>query len=204
MINWPQIQTRLLAKGYDIGAADGIAGKRTHTALLAFVAQRPMAPLEPLGTAMAVHAPAHGITGTAVRLANFLGQACHETGAFRFLREVWGPTEAQRRYEGRADLGNTVAGDGYRYRGRGIFQLTGRANYREIGAAIGQPLEASPELAERPDIAVLTACRFWQSRGLNALADQGLEDTITRRVNGGTNGIAERRKLVARMRGLLG
>lgn len=204
MINWHQIQTRLLAKGYDIGVADGIAGKRTHTALLAFVAQRPMAPLEPLGAAIAAHAPAHGITDGRARLANFLGQASHETGAFRFLREVWGPTEAQRRYEGRADLGNTVAGDGYRYRGRGIFQLTGRANYREIGDAIGQPLEASPELAERPDIAVLTACRFWQSRGLNALADQGLEDTITRRINGGTNGIAERRKLVARMRGVLG
>ena len=204
MIDWRRTQTRLIAKGYDIGAADGIAGKLTHTALLAFVAQRAMTPLEPLGAAMAVHAPAHGITETAARLANFLGQAAHETGAFRYLREVWGPTKAQKGYEGRTDLGNTQPGDGYRYRGRGIFQLTGRANYRDIGASIGQPLESSPELAERPDIAVLTACRFWQSRGLNALADQGLEDTITRLINGGTNGIAERRRLVTRMRGLLG
>lgn len=203
MIDWKRPQTKLLAAGYDIGAADGIAGRRTHTALLAFVAQRPMAPFEPLGAAMAVHAPAHGISDTPARLANFLGQAAHETGAFRYLREVWGPTDAQKRYEGRRDLGNTQPGDGYRFRGRGIFQLTGRANYRDIGASIGQPLESSPELAERPDIAVLTACRFWQSRGLNALADQGLEDTITRRINGGTNGIEERRRFVARMKALL-
>lgn len=203
MIDWRRTQTRLIGKGYDIGGADGIAGKRTHTALLAFVAQRPMEPLQALGQAMAVHAPAHAITETAARLANFLGQACHETGAFRYLREVWGPTDAQKRYEGRRDLGNTQAGDGYRFRGRGIFQLTGRANYRDIGASIGQPLESSPELAERPDIAVLTACRFWQSRGLNALADQGLEDTITRRINGGTNGIAERRSYAARIKALL-
>lgn len=203
MIDWRRTQTRLIAKGYDIGSADGIAGKRTHTALLAFVAQRPMEPLQALGQAMAVHAPAHGITETAARLANFLGQAAHETGAFRYLREVWGPTDAQKRYEGRRDLGNTQRGDGYRFRGRGIFQLTGRANYRDIGASIGQPLETNPELAERPDIAVLTACRYWQSRGLNALADQGLEDTITRRINGGTNGIAERRVYVARIKALL-
>lgn len=203
MIDWRKTQTRLIAKGYGIGAVDGLAGKRTHTALLAFVAQRAMVPLELLGAAMAVHAPAHGITETAARLANFLGQAAHETGGFRLLRELWGPTKAQRGYEGRTDLGNTQAGDGYRYRGRGIFQLTGRANYREIGASIGQPLETNPELAERPDIAVLTACRYWQSRGLNALADQGLEDTITRRINGGTNGIAERRVYVARIKALL-
>lgn len=204
MIDWRRTQTRLIAKGYDIGSADGIAGKRTHTALLAFVAQRPMEPLQALGQAMAVHGPAYGITETAARLANFLGQAAHETGAFRYLREVWGPTDAQKRYEGRRDLGNTQPGDGYRFRGRGIFQLTGRANYRDIGVSIGQPLESSPELAERPDIAVVTACRFWQSRGLNTLADQGLDDTITRRINGGTNGIAERRMYVARIKGLLG
>lgn len=203
MIDWRRTQTRLIAKGYGIGAVDGIPGKRTHTALLAFVAQRPMEPLQALGQAMALHAPQHGITDTASRLANFMGQAAHETGAFRYLREVWGPTDAQKGYEGRRDLGNTQPGDGYRFRGRGIFQLTGRANYRDIGASIGQPLESSPELAERPDIAVLTACRFWQSRGLNALADQGLEDTITRRINGGTNGIAERRQLVARIKALL-
>lgn len=203
MIDWRRTQTRLITKGYDIGAVDGIPGKRTHTALLAFIAQRAMTPLEPLGVAMAVHAPAHGITETAARLANFLGQAAHETGGFRLLREVWGPTKAQKGYEGRTDLGNTEAGDGYRFRGRGIFQLTGRANYRDIGASIGQPLETNPELAERPDIAVLTACRYWQSRGLNALADQGLEDTITRRINGGTNGIAERRVYVARIKALL-
>lgn len=203
MIDWTKVQKKLLAAGYDIGGADGIPGKRTYTALLAFVAQRPMGALEALGTAMAVHLSAHGIPDSAARLANFLGQASHETGQFRYLREVWGPTPAQRGYEGRPDLGNNQPGDGYRYRGRGIFQLTGRANYREIGASIGQPLESNPELAERPDIAVLTACRYWQSRGLNALADQGLEDTITRRINGGTNGIEERRRFVARLRGLL-
>lgn len=202
MTDWPKVQRRLIAGGYEIGAADGVPGRKTFTALLAYVAGRPMAPLAPLGEGAALFLPAAGIADNASRLANFLGQAAHESGSFRYLREIWGPTDAQRRYEGRGDLGNTHTGDGKRYLGRGIFQLTGRANYREIGARIGEPLEDQPELAERPDIAVHTAAEFWESRGLNALADAGDDDRITKRINGGTNGLADRRRLVARAKGL--
>lgn len=196
-------QRRLTAAGYDIGPQDGIAGTKTYAGILAFVAQRPVGMLLPFGQAMAAFAPRYGITDTAERLANFVGQAAHESGMFRYMREIWGPTPAQARYEGRADLGNVKAGDGFLYRGRGIFQITGRANYAEIGAAIGKDLIGNPELASSPDVAVLTACYFWASRRLNDLADAGQDDKITKRINGGTNGIAERRTLVGRAKGLL-
>lgn len=196
------VQRRLVRAGYEIGAVDGIAGTKTWTGILAYVGQRPMTALGDLGEAAKVYLPKYEITSTVERICNFLGQGAHETQRFRAMREIWGPTPAQLRYEGRADLGNTQPGDGRRYLGRGIFQLTGRANYREVGSKIGKPLEARPELAETPEVAMETAAYYWDSRGLSALADQGLEDKITRRINGGTNGIADRRVLVARAKGL--
>lgn len=196
-------QRRLIAAGYDVGGADGVAGRKTCAGILAFVAQRPLSMLLVLGEAAAVFWPRYGLLENPARLGNFVGQAAHESGLFRYMREIWGPTAAQLGYDGRQALGNVQPGDGYRYRGRGIFQITGRANYREIGGRIGQPLEDNPGIAERPDIAMQTACDFWTSRGLNELADAGEEDRITKRINGGTNGIAERRVLVARAKGLL-
>lgn len=203
MIDVRTLQRRLIGAGYDIGAADGIAGPKTMAAMLARVAGRPMSALLPLGGACAVHLPRFRVMDTVPRLANFVGQAAHESGSFRFMREIWGPTPAQVRYEGRADLGNTQAGDGKRFMGRGIFQLTGRANYRDMAMRTGQPLVDHPELVETPDLAVLTACIYWQSRKLSALADAGKDDEITRRINGGTNGIVDRRTLVGRAKGLL-
>jgi putative chitinase len=201
--NIAAVQRRLIATGRAVGLADGIAGPKTWAGIFAFVAQRPMGLLLPFGEAASIYLPKYGITENAARVANFVGQAAHESGNFRYMREIWGPTAAQSRYEGRADLGNTQPGDGRKYLGRGIFQLTGRANYREIGKRIGEDLEGNPTIAESPRIAVLTACDFWASRGLNALADAGDEDRITRKINGGTNGIDDRRKLVARAKGLL-
>jgi putative chitinase len=200
-VNVANAQRRLIASGYEIGVQDGIAGPKTWAGILAFVGQRPMSAVLDLGKACADVLPRYGIS-TTLRVCNFIGQAAHETGGFRLLREIWGPTDAQRRYEGRADLGNTQTGDGFKYRGRGVFQITGRANYREIGRAIGCGLESDPGLAETPPIAVETAAYFWQSRGLNELADAGDEDKITRRINGGVNGIGERRALVTRAKGL--
>lgn len=87
------------------------------------------------------------------KLSYVLATAWHETGRFRWLREIWGPTAAQKRYEGRADLGNTQPGDGKRFMGRGLVHITGRANYTDWAKRLGIDIVAHPELAERLDIA---------------------------------------------------
>lgn len=143
--------------------------------------------------ALAEHLPAYAIT-TGPRVAAFMAQVAHESGGFRYVRELWGPTTAQQRYEGRADLGNTVAGDGKRYLGRGLIQITGRANYVAASRALYGDLRLvdEPSLLEQPDAAVQSACWFWDSRKLNDYADAGQFETITRRVNGGLNGYSDR------------
>lgn len=129
---------------------------------------------------------------TPARIRAFLAQIGHESGRLQYVREIWGPTPAQRRYEGRADLGNSDPGDGHRYMGRGLIQITGRANYAAVSAALGEGFLAYPSLLETPRWASLSAGWFWGSRGLNALADAGQFDAITRRINGGQNGRADR------------
>lgn len=126
------------------------------------------------------------------RQAAFLAQVGHESGSFVYVREIWGPTAAQAGYEGRADLGNVVAGDGYFFRGRGLIQVTGRANYAACGKALGLPLLAYPELLEEPEHAARSAAWFWSEHGLNGLADRQLFSAITKRINGGQNGAADR------------
>ena len=132
------------------------------------------------------------------RVAAFIAQIGHESGQFKYVKEIWGPTKAQARYEGRADLGNTVAGDGSRYRGRGLIQITGRANYMACGEALGLDLINHPELLEKPQHACMSAAWFWASRGLNTMADAGQFDKITPRINGGQNGAEDRQALYAR------
>ena len=134
------------------------------------------------------------IVGTK-RVAAFIAQVGHESGQLVYVREIWGPTPAQSKYEGRKDLGNTVAGDGFKYRGRGLIQITGRANYAACGEALGLDLIDKPELLELPQHAAMSAAWFWATRGLNTLADQGEFVKITRRINGGTNGLADRQAL---------
>lgn len=134
----------------------------------------------------------HYEINTPQRAAAFLAQVGHESGRGLYVRELWGPTEAQKRYEGREDLGNTEKGDGFKYRGRGLIQLTGRANYRRAGAALGVNLEAEPELLEQPYMAALSAAWFWAENECNALADVGDFRRLTRRVNGGYNGLEDR------------
>jgi putative chitinase len=144
---------------------------------------------------------------TPARAAAFLAQLAHESGQFRFMEEIWGPTDAQRRYEPvtklSQDLGNTDAGDGKRFKGRGPIQLTGRANYRRFGDLLGIDLLADPPRAANPDVAFRVAGLFWSKKGLNELADIATADAfkaITRRVNGGTNGLAERQAFYAAAR----
>lgn len=131
--------------------------------------------------------------------AAFLAQIAHESGRLVYVRELWGPTPAQQRYEGRIDLGNTQPGDGFRYRGRGLIQITGRANYRAVRDGLRRLLqldvpdfEAAPELLEMPRWAALSAAWFWSAKGCGPLADAGEFERLTRRINGGTNGLADR------------
>ena len=131
----------------------------------------------------------------AKRVAAFVAQIGHESGQLVYVREIWGPTPAQAKYEGRKDLGNTVAGDGFKYRGRGLIQITGRANYAACGEALALDLINHPELLEQPQHACMSAAWFWASRGLSTLADAGKFDTITRRINGGQNGATDRQAL---------
>lgn len=132
---------------------------------------------------------------TPQRKAMFLAQVGHESGGLHWTVEIWGPTPAQSRYEGRADLGNTRPGDGYKFRGRGLLQTTGRDNYRATGQALGIDLWATPELLGQPALAARSAAWFWKNRGLNELADAGDNVKATKRVNGGVNGLAERQAL---------
>ncbi|PMX27596.1 MULTISPECIES: glycoside hydrolase family 19 protein [unclassified Pseudomonas] len=132
---------------------------------------------------------------TPMRIAAFIAQVGHESGQLRWVREIWGPTAQQAGYEGRADLDNTVQGDGFKYRGRGLIQITGRANYTACGEALGLDLVSQPTLLEQPQHAAMSAAWFWSTRGLNTLADQGELVKITRRINGGLNGQDDRQAL---------
>ena len=124
----------------------------------------------------------------------FLAQIGHESGQLRYRKEL----ASGEAYEGRKDLGNTKPGDGVRYKGRGLIQITGRNNYGLASLALGLPLLEKPELLEED----LNACRsagwFWYKSNLNALADMGKFETITRRINGGMNGYSDRYKLYQR------
>ena len=154
---------------------------------------------------------------TPLRMMHFLAQLGHESGGLRYVEEIWpnprldarGVAQSgnrwQVRYEGRADLGNTQVGDGYRFRGRGLIQLTGRANYRSFGKAIGQNLTSGSNMnkVSRVPLSVLVAGWFWNSRVLNSLADKDDVRGITRRINGGYNGLADRKLYLARARAIL-
>ncbi len=110
---------------------------------------------------------------------------------------------ANNTYASRNGNGDEASGDGWRYRGRGLLQITDRANYRTAGAGLGQPLEQEPELLEQPEFAALSAAWWWSTHGLNELADRGEFAAITRRINGGLNGQSERLELWERAKAVL-
>jgi putative chitinase len=176
---------------------------------------------------------------TPTRLAAFLAQLAHESSEttrlseglsyskVEYLQKAWPtrfPTPASAApylnqpqklanfvYAGRGSNGNPASGDGYRYRGRGLFQLTSRDNYRLAGKALNLPLVDNPDLVLQPEVAALTAAHFWQSLGLNMLADHqpGDDDVkdfekISIRINGGRNGLPERKKYWAQAKTVLG
>ena len=178
---------------------------------LASIAGRQTPLMPPLAQWMNQTCPAYEID-TPHEFAHFLAQACHETDRFRTLREY----ASGKAYEGRADLGNTQPGDGVRFKGRGIFQTTGRANYLQLGIKQGRRdfFVNSPELLEQPQYAVWSACEYWKSRNLNDIANHADGDVLRKKyrgnvldvspvefisltVNGGYNGMDDREQLYA-------
>ena len=140
---------------------------------------------------------------TPLRICHFLAQVGHESGEFRYVREL----ASGAAYDtGRLALrlGNTpeADGDGQLYKGRGLIQITGKTNYRACGIALKLNLIKNPELLEQPINAVRSAAWFWNSRNLSLFADKDLFETITKRINGGTNGLADRKRLLDLAKGV--
>jgi putative chitinase len=206
----------------------------TDAQLTAFL---PRAPVPARWTAALNAAMTRFAIDSTPRTAAFLAQVAHESGGFTRMVEnlsytaprlvaVWPkrfPTLeaafpfarqpeklANRVYANRLGNGDSGTGDGWRFRGRGLLQITGRGNYRAIAAALQLPLETAPEQVETPEVAALAAAQFWQSRGLNELADDRNDDnddedfvTITVIINGGRNGLSDRRGLWSRAKAVL-
>lgn len=137
---------------------------------------------------------------TAQRQSAFLANIAHESGSLRYVLEI----ASGNAYEGRRDLGNTQPGDGVRFKGRGLPQITGRTNYLECGRALGLDLIAQPELLEQPMHAARAAGWFWKTKGLAKLADGDQFGTLCRVWNGGYNGLDERIVHWIRIRKVLG
>lgn len=139
--------------------------------------------IEPLNTYMAKYK-----IDTNARICHFLAQVLHESGEFRYQEEIASGED----YEGRDDLGNTEPGDGRRFKGRGLIQVTGRYNYNQLSKDLGIDYVSNPaKLAEMPDC-ILSAIWYWNSRRLSELADVNDFDGITLKINGGYNGYHDR------------
>ncbi|TVZ38125.1 putative chitinase [Alteromonadaceae bacterium 2753L.S.0a.02] len=132
-----------------------------------------------------------------LRIAHFLAQLGHESLSFTYTEEIASGED----YEGRADLGNTEPGDGKRFKGRGLIQLTGRANYAAYSEHANLDLLTRPNehlVSNNPVYALDVSLWFWDKHALNALADEDDVEAITRKINGGTNGLADRKAYLAR------
>lgn len=207
------MQRRCLNVGYDPGELDGTLGPKTLKAFFAAVARRDLGPLGlQLGASAAASFRTYDLM-TPKRICHFTAQAAHETGGFRHMVEMGsgdkngdGLDDYLIYLDRRTDLGNTpeLDGDGQKYRGRGIFQLTGKANYQKMGIRLGLDLVNKPELAALPDVAITVACLFWNGKNLSALADADDVLGITKKINGGTNGLADRKLMLARGKQLWG
>lgn len=139
---------------------------------------------------------------TPLQIAAFIAQLAHESGEFRYVREL----ADGKAYEGRVDLGNTSPGDGVMYKGRGLIQITGKANYRKCSDALfgDARLVNDPALLEEPENATLSAAWFWDAHHLNGLADRSDFRGITKAINGGYNGYQKRLEYYERALTVLG
>ena len=136
---------------------------------------------------------------TPLRWCHYLAQIAHESAELRYSEEI----ASGKAYEGRKDLGNVIKGDGVRFKGRGLIQLTGRTNYTTYKAFCGFDVVKQPELLCKPVGAVRSSMWFWHRKGLNELADRDEFTLITKKINGGTNGIEDRRKYLTRAKKVL-
>ncbi len=165
--------------------------------IIPYAGQRAGVYLVPLNEAMAEF----GID-TSAREAAFLAQIAHESGSLHYVREIADGNA----YEGRTDLGNVEPGDGVRFKGRGLIQITGRANYKACSKALygdEEVLVINPELLEHVVPACRSAAWFWWARGLNSMADADDFKKITRVINGGFHGYDERLTYYQRARTVL-
>jgi len=128
---------------------------------------------------------------TPLRLSHFFAQIAHESGGFKYLTEL-GDKAYFNKYENRLDLGNTQKGDGYKFRGRGYIQVTGRANYTELSKDTKIDFISNPDILSQEVNAILSALWFWNKKKLNQFADLDDIKTITKKINGGYNGLKER------------
>ena len=142
---------------------------------------------------------------TNLRMCHFLAQVLHESGAFRYSVEIWGNTPAQLAYDTQVDLGNTpeLDGDGYKYRGRGWIQLTGKNNYRLLSKEFGEDFVSEPDLVARDPYDSLAAGWFWNRQELNTFADLDDIMTITKKINGGFNGLNNRKMWLVNAKSVL-
>lgn len=190
-------------------SVDGGLGRDTLTALFAKAgAAAAIAP--ELGLAANVHFRTYAVLDNGLRLAHFMAQCAHESGGFKYNREIWGPTAAQKKYEMNAGLGNDQPGDGLRYLGRGPGQLTGRANYRLYGRKLGVDFESNPELLEVWSLGLLAFCAYWDTSALNDWADKDNLKAVSNGINRGNptstkdpNGWADRQARYAKMKALI-
>lgn len=134
------------------------------------------------------------------RLAQFLAQILHESDGLFYNQEIWGPTKAQHRYDIRTDLGNTPErdGDGEKYKGWGLIQITGKANITAFYNWCLNEKMATPNFIERPELiakapwSALCAFWYWNTNRINRYADRGDIEMVTKCINGGLNGYADR------------
>lgn len=124
----------------------------------------------------------------------FIAQIAHESAGFRYREEI----ASGAAYEGRHDLGNTHPGDGRRFKGRTYIQITGRHNYRAVSEALDEDFVRHPARLAEPRYAALGAAWWWSSHGCNGLADRGSIEDVTRRINGGLNGLSDRKRYYRR------
>jgi len=216
MIDWARVQAALTRAGYPCGNPDGKDGPKTYAALFGLAAGRqPDDVIRALGVAGAAWLAGDAISQTPQRLAEFIAQCANETGGFTRFEEdlrysaetmcrqwpahftpqiaaacVGNPVEiASRGYGGRMGNAPYPSHDGYTYRGRGMLQLTGRANYERFGGLLGFDLIAHPELAAEPADSLVIAREFWRLGHVNDAIDRGDFTQARRITNGGTIGL---------------